>query len=131
MAKTLLPIKIKDARLVSWKKTIPKSIFKLNKNSQAGIVFNKKNIPIMFMFSTNALLDILSEIDEKLVDRFSSKEYASKSINPTGWLIDEIESKLSLKPAFIKSLQKAIEEAELQGWIPFSKIKTEVNKFKL
>ncbi|MBU2578953.1 hypothetical protein KKA09_02450 [Patescibacteria group bacterium] len=126
MAKLFLPTKLTDATVVPWEKVAPKSVFKLEKDSRAGVVLDKGGAPRIFIFDTNALLDVLSEIDEKLIDKLSDKEYASKSANPAGWLIDEIESKLPLRNDFIESLRKAIKEAQEKGWIPFSKI---LNKF--
>ncbi|MEA3463899.1 MAG: hypothetical protein U9R14_02390 [Patescibacteria group bacterium] len=126
MVKKLLPTKIKNAKLVPWEKLASKSVFKLGKDSRAGVVLDKQGAPIIFIFDTNALLDVLSEIDEKLIDKLSDKEYASKSVNPAGWFIDEIESKLPLKQDFVASLRKSIDEAKKKGWIPFSKIQADL-----
>ena len=108
--------------MVPWKKVVPLDVFKIKKGSRAGVVLDAKGTPQLFVFDTFALLDILSEIDEKLVDRLSIPDYHSKSINPAGWLIDELESHLPLNPLYIKSLKKAIDEADKKGWVSFSKI---------
>ena len=124
-SQSLLPDKLKDAKLVPWQKVVPFSVFKLKKGSRAGVVLDTKGTPHLFIFDTFALLDILSEVDEKLVDRLPISEYHSKSVNPAGWLIDELESRLPLNPKYIKSLKEAIDEANKKGWIPFSKIQKE------
>ena len=112
---------LKGSKLVAWTKSIL-SKFRLHKDSRAGIILDKNGVPQLFLFDTPAFLDILSTIDEALVDRLSDKEYNSKTANPAGYLIDEIEAKLPLNPKFVQSLKDAIEEANRRGWIPFSKV---------
>lgn len=124
--KALSAAKLKDAKLVPWRKVVPLSVFKLSKGSRAGVVLDKEGVPQLFIFDTFALLDILSTVDEALVDKLSPEDYYQKSVNPAGWLIDEIESRLPLNPKYVKSLKKAINEAEEKGWVPFSKIKREL-----
>lgn len=124
-AKSLLPAKLKDAKLLPWSKMIPSFVFKLKRGSRAGVVVDQDGIPHLFIFDTFALLDILSEIDERLVERLPVKDYHSKVINPAGWLIDELESRLPLNPGYIKSLKDAIDEADRKGWVSFSKIQKE------
>ena len=113
-------------RLSAWAKFAPKSVFPLEKSSRAGVVVDSKGKPQLFVFDTFALLDVLSEIDEKLVDELSDEAYASKEKNPAGWLIGEIESKLPLSSEYIQSLKSAVAEAERKGWIPFEKIEREL-----
>jgi len=125
--KKLLPAKISDAKLVSWERVSPKSVFPLERGSRAGVVVDRKGKPQLFIFDTSALLDVLSRIDEALVDRLRSDEYHSKQVNPAGWLIDEIEAKLPLKPEYIQSLKDAIDEANKKGWVPFEKIERELD----
>lgn len=125
-SKPVLPAKLKDARLLPWNKVTPLSVFKLRKDSRAGVVLDGNGVPHLFIFDTFALLDVLSEIDEKLVDRLTVPEYHSKSVNPAGWLIDELECRLPLNPRYIKSLKEAIDEANKKGWVPFSKIQKEL-----
>lgn len=122
----LLPAKLKSAKLILFNKLVPSSVFKLNRNSKAAVIIDKNGTPQVFIFDTFALLDILSKIDEALVDRLSTEEYHNKSVNPAGWLIDRIESKLPLNPKFILSLKKSIAEAKKKGWIPFEKIQQEL-----
>ena len=117
----LMVKKLKGAKLVAWTKSIL-SKFKLHKTSRAGIITDKNGVPQLFIFDTPAFLDVLSTIDEALVDSLPDEKYNNKSTNPAGWLIDEIESKLPLNPKFVQSLKDAIEEANKRGWIPFSKI---------
>jgi len=126
MTKSLLPDKLKNAKLVPWNKIVPLSVFKLKKGSRAGVVLDRNGTPQLFIFDTFALIDVLSEIDEKLVDRLPIPDYHSKSVNPAGWLIDELESRLPLDPKYIKSLKDAIDEANKKGWVPFSKIQKEL-----
>ncbi len=120
--KTLVVKKLKGAKLVSWSKSML-SKSKLNKDSRAGIIVDKNGTPQLFVFDTPAFLDVLSTIDEALVDRLPDDEYNSKSSNPAGWLIDEIEARLPLNPKYIQSLRDAVEEAKKRGWVPFSKVR--------
>ena len=119
--RSLLVKELEGAKLVGWTKSVL-SKFKLHKGSRAGIIIDKTGVPQLFIFDTPALLDVLSTIDEVLVDRLSDEEYHSKTANPAGWLIDEIEAKLPPNPQFVQSLKDAIEEAKRKGWIPFSKV---------
>ena len=114
-----LPAKLKSVKLLSFGKIAPASVFKLTKGSNAAVVVDKKGAPRIFLFDAFALLDVLSAIDEALVDRLSAKEYHDKSVNPAGQLIDLIESKLPLNPDFVASLKKSIAEAGKKGWVPF------------
>jgi len=125
--KKFLPTKLAKAKLISWAKVAPKKIFPLSKGSQAGVVIDSKGAPQLFIFNTFALLDMLSEIDERLADRLSDEEYHSKEINPSGWLIDEIESRMPLKPKYLKTLRSALNEAKKKGWIPFEKIERDLH----
>ena len=126
MIKKRLPIKLSNARLASWKKIVPPSVFPLEKDSRAGVVVDHEGKPHLFIFDTFAFLDLLSVIDERLVDHLSPKLYYSKESNPAGWLIDEIETKLPLNPKYITSLKEAIQEAQKKGWISFRKIEQEL-----
>ena len=119
--RSLVVKELKGAKLVGWTKSILSKL-KLHKGSRAGIIVDKGGVPQLFIFDTPALLDVLSTIDEVLVDRLSDEEYHSKTANPAGWLIDEIEAKLPPNPQFVQSLKDAIEEAKRKGWIPFSKV---------
>lgn len=118
--------KLKEAKLIPWKKIVPLSVFKLNKGSRAGVVIDKEGVPQIFIFDTPALLDVLSKIDEALVDKIAPKEYHSREFNPAGWLIDEIEARLPLNPKYVASLKEALNEANQKGWVPFSKIQAEL-----
>lgn len=109
-----------------FNKIAPASVFKLNKGSKAAVIVDKKDTPQLFIFDTFALLDVLSKIDEALVDRLSTEEYHNKAINPAGWLIDKIERQIPLNPDFILSLKKSIAEAKKKGWIPLKKIEEEL-----
>ena len=119
--KTLTAPELKNAKLVAWPKSIL-SKFKLPKDSKAGIVTDKNGIPQLFIFDTTAFLDLLSAIDDALVDRMTDEEYHSKSANPAGYLIDEIEARIPPHPEYIQSLKEAVKEANEKGWVPFSKI---------
>lgn len=121
-----LPTKQSGAKLVSWKRLIDASVIPISKKSRAAIVVDRRNVPLLFVFDTFAFLDVLSKIDEELVDRLSSKQYHSRKINPAGWVIDEIESKLPLRKDYILSLKKAINEAKEKGWIPVDRIEKDV-----
>lgn len=113
-------------RFMAWTKFAPKSVFPLEHGSRAGVIVGKEGTPRLFVFDTFALLDVLSEIDERLVDELSHEAYASKAKNPAGWLIEEIESKLPLNAEYVQSLKNAITEAQHKGWIPFEKIEQEL-----
>lgn len=109
-------------RLSAWARFVPKSVFPLERGSRAGVVVDSKGAPQLFVFDTFAFLDVLSQIDENLVDRLSHEEYASKETNPAGWMIGEIERKLPLNDEYVQSLKDAITEAKRKGWIPFETI---------
>ena len=126
MKTNLIPAKAKELKLLVWNKFKPLNVFKLGKGSKAAVILDKNGRPQLFLLDTSALLEMLSEIDEALVDKLTTQEYSSKSVNPAGWLIDELESKLPLKAEFVSSLKAAIAEANKKGWIPFSKIQTDL-----
>lgn len=126
MTKKYLPIKLSSAKLVSWKKIVPPSVLPVEKDSKAGVVIDAEGKPHLFIFDTFAFLDLLSTIDERLVDHLSPKLYYSKQGNPAGWLIDEIEAKLPLSSKYITSLKQAIKEAQKKGWVSFGKIEQEL-----
>ncbi len=126
MNKKELAVKeFKDAKLVPWSKSMV-SKFKLRKISRAGIIFDKSGAPQLFIFDTSAFMDLLTGIDDTLVDRLTDEEYNSKEANPAGWLIDQIETQIPLNPKFVQSLKDAIKEADRRGWIPFSKIQKNI-----
>jgi hypothetical protein len=118
---------VSPAKFLSWSKFVPKNVFPLEEGSRAAVVLDRKGSPQLFVFDTFALLDVLSEIDEKLVDELPHEAYASKETNPAGWLIGELESKLPLSSEYIQSLKNAIAEARRRGWIPFEKIERKLN----
>lgn len=122
-----IPAKRKSAKLIPLRKIVPASIFKLGRKSKAAVIVDRKGVPQVFLFDSFALLDLLSKIDEGLVDRLSSEAYHDPSVNLAGWLIDAIEAKLPVHPDFVHSLQKAIAEAKRKGWIPFEDIKQELD----
>lgn len=117
-----VPEQLKTAKLLAWKKLKFLNVVKLQRRSKAAVVVDKTGKPKLFLMDTSAFLDLLSTIDEPLLEKLSSEEYNSKSVNPAGWLIDEIEAKLPLKSKFISSLEKALEESNKKGWIPFSEL---------
>lgn len=115
-----------EAKLLPWQKWQPTRIFPLQEGSRAGVVVDKEGKPQLFVFDTHALLDLLSTIDEALADTLSTNDYHSKETNPSGWLIDEIESRLPVSQEYAQSLKDAIKEAEEKGWVPFEKVKEEL-----
>jgi hypothetical protein len=122
MRKRSLPVRVSNATLIPWERVVPKSVCSLEKGSRAALVVDRAGTPRLFVFDTSALLDVLSTIDERLVDHLSDEEYHSKDVNPAGWLIDEIESRLPLSAAYVQSLKDAIAEAKRKGWIPFEAV---------
>lgn len=124
--KKSLITKSSDA-LISWEKELPKAVFPLEKGSKAGVVVNRQGVPKLFIFDTFAFLDVLSKIDEVLLEKLSAEDYYSKNINPSGWLVDTIESKLPVNENHIKSLKSSIREAKKKGWIPFELIEKKFN----
>lgn len=122
----LLSTRRSGLRLVSWKSIMSTGVVPISKKSRAGIVVDGKGVPLLFIFDTFAFLDVLSKIDEELVDRLSSKDYHSKDANPAGWVIDEIETRLPLRKEYTASLKEAINEAREKGWISFEKIEQDV-----
>ena len=119
---SLASTKSKSLRLVPSAKFKLLKLFGISKPSKAAVAVDKNGNPQIFVLNTFALLDILSAIDEPLVDKLSIQEYHSKKHNPAGWLIDELESRLPLKKDFITSLKEALEEANREGWVPLSAI---------
>ena len=107
---------------ISWEKELPKTVFPLEKGSKAGMVVDRQGIPKLFIFDTFAFLDVLSKIDGVLFEKLSAEDYYSNKINPSGWLIDTIESKLPVNENHVKSLKSSIREAKKKGWIPFELI---------
>ena len=121
--KQSLPVRVAHTTLLRWERLVPKPVMPLGRGSRAGILVDKQGVPRLFVFDTFAFLDVLSAIDERLVDRLSDDAYHSKAANPAGWLIDEIEGTLPLNPEYIQSLKDAIAEAKRTGWIPFEDVK--------
>jgi len=117
---------LSNAVLVPWACISPTAVFPLEKGSRAGVVVDRAGRPQLFIFDTFALLDVLSHIDEALVDRLSPEDYHSKKANPAGWLVDVIEAKLPVRPEYIQSLRDAIDEANKKGWVPFEKIERDL-----
>lgn len=116
---------VKKLKFVEWDKFLPKSL-NFSKESNAGVILDKKKNPQFFIFNTPAFLDILSEIDENLSEKLTHSEYYSKSTNPAGYLIDKIESKMSEDQSFVQSLKDIVEESDKKGWLPFSRIQKEL-----
>jgi len=127
MRKRSWPVRVSNATLVPWERVVPKSVCSLEKGSRAGVVVDRAGTPRLFVFETAALLDVLSAIDERLVDRLSDEEYHSTEANPAGWLIDELEAKLPVSEEYVQSLKDAIAEAKRKGWIPFDVITRALN----
>ena len=123
MSKSLVP---KHSKLLPWSSWQPQAVFPLAEGSRAGVVVDKDGSPQMFVFDTNALLDLLSTIDESLADKLLDKDYHDKKINPSGWLIDEIEAHLPVSDEYAQTLKDAIDEAEQKGWVPFDQVKEEL-----
>ena len=117
-----LPAKSTNGKLRPFSKLVPSSVLKLEKGSKAAVLWDKSGAPKAFVFDTFAFLDVLSDIDNKLLDKLSDEEYHDKAFNPAGWLIDKIEAKLPLNPKFIAKLKKSIEEGNKKGWIPLEEI---------
>ncbi len=115
--KTIIKKASVSANAISWERAVPRSVFPLAKGSRAGVVLDQEGAPRIFVFDTGALLDVLSVIDEQLVDRLPTRDYYNRKVNPAGWLIDEIEAKLPLRKEYIISLKQAIIEAEKIGWV--------------
>ncbi len=105
MRKRSSSVRVSNVKHVSWARLVPKSVIPMTKGSRARVVLDRAGVPIVFVFDTAALLDLLSAIDERLVDRLPDDAYHSKEANPAGWLIDELESRLPLKTACIQSLK--------------------------
>ena len=120
--KHALSVRVSNAQLLPWERVAPKSVFPLERGSRAGVVMDRDGTPRVFVFDTAALLDVLSAIDERLVDRLPDDAYHSKAANPAGWLIDELEAKLPVSAAYVQSLREAIAEAKREGWIPFEAV---------
>ena len=120
--KRLMPARLGHAKLSPWKRVVSASVFPLSRGSKAGVVFDRGGMPRVFVFDTFALLDVLSAVDARLLDRLSDEEYHSKDANPAGWLIDELEAKLPVRESYLQSLKAAIAEATRKGWVPFDAV---------
>ena len=120
--KSSLPARLADVKVVPWERVAPKSVFPLERGSRAGVVLDRAGVPRVFVFDTFALLDVLSAIDERLLDRLSDEAYHAKEANPAGWLIDELEAHLPVREEYIQSLKEALAEAKRKGWIPFEAV---------
>ena len=120
--KKSLPVRVSRATFIPWERVAPKSVFPLARGSRAGVIVDRGGVPKVFVFDTAALLDVLSTIDERLVDRLPDAAYHSKAANPAGWLIDELEAALPISPAYVQSLRDAIAEAKRKGWVPLEAI---------
>ena len=108
-------------KIIKWKQYAPFANIKLSKGAKIGIIVDKKNIPQGFVFNTKGFIELLSLIDEKLADILPEKHYYSKKTNPAGWLIDKIEEQLPIDKKFEESLEKLLEEAEKEDWLPLKK----------
>ena len=128
MHKRSVPARASNAKLVPWEQVAPASVFPLAKGSRAGVIVDRDGTPRLFVFDTAALLDLLSTIDERLVDRLPDAAYHAKEGNPAGWLIDEIESRLPVSAAYVQSLKDAIAEAKHKGWVPFDTVARAVTR---
>jgi len=115
------------SKFLSWDKFIKKSSIKLDKNSQAGVISDEKGAPQLFLFDTFALLDILSEIDDRLADKLDHKDYHSQKFNPSHSLIAQIESRLPVNSDFIVSLKNSIKEAQEKGWVTLAQVQKELS----
>ena len=93
------------------------SPLKFGPGSHAGVVSDPHGHPQVFVFNTTALLDLLSTIDSALETRLSPTDYHSKTVNPAGWLIDEIESRLSPQKSLQITLREALLQVEKSGLI--------------
>ena len=111
----------KGVKLQDWNKFAPG--LKLEHGSQAVVVSDKQGVPRGFIFDAWAFLDLLSGIDEALIDKLSDKEYFSKISNMAGWLIDEIEEKLPVSDEFAESLRQEVVKAENGETVPWAEVK--------
>lgn len=98
----------------------------MEKGSEIRIMIGEKGKPEAFVFNTSGFLDLLSAMDEGLVDRLSSEDYHSSQANFAGWLIDQIEERLPVSKAAVESLKEALQESREKGWIQFDSIKNEL-----
>lgn len=112
----------KGLKLEAWSSISRFSKIKVSRGSKAVVYLDKNGTPKVFAFDTFALLDILSAIDEPLLDKLSDEEYHSAKTNPAGWMIDKIESRMPVHPKFAQSLKNAVREAGCKGWVPLSKL---------
>ena len=120
--KRSVPARVSHAKVIPWQRVVPKSAFPLERGSKAAVILDRAGAPRVFVFDTFALLDVLSTIDARLLDRLSDTAYHSKDANPAGWLIDELESHIPAREQYVQSLKDAIAEAERTGWVPFDAV---------
>lgn len=88
--------------------------------SNASVVIDRKGVPLGFVFGRDSFISFLERIDSEFEKKVKNPRQAFD--NPAGKLIDLIEERLPIKPAFIKDLKSSIAETKKNNWIPFEKV---------
>lgn len=101
------------AKMVSKKTGLP-SLYR------TSVVVDEKNQPLGFVFGRDSFISFLEKIDSEFEKKIDNPQKAFD--NPAGKLIDLIEEKLSINPAFAKELKSSIDRANKTGWIPFKDV---------
>lgn len=106
------------------KKVIPFSKFAKPGNlaslSNTSVIVDGKNTPLGFVFGRDAFISLCTTLDNEFEKRVADPRKAYD--NPAGKLIDLIEEKLPVNPAFAKDLKASIKDAKKSGWIPFEEV---------
>ncbi len=93
--------------------------------SGSSVVVNSKGIPLGFVFSRDSFISLCTVIDNEFEKRVKDQRKAFN--NPAGKLIDLIEERLPLNPAFVKDLKTSIFETRKSGWISLNEIANSLN----
>ncbi len=74
--------------------------------SGTSVMVDRNNVPLRFIFDTDAFISFLEYIDIEFEKNISNPDIAYN--NPAGKLIDLIEERLPLNPKFVKDLKKSV-----------------------
>lgn len=88
--------------------------------SNTSVVVDKKGHPLGFVFGRDAFISLLEHIDAEFEKNVMDPKQAYN--NPAGKLIDIIEEKMPLNPAFVKSLKSSVSKTKKSDWIPFEDV---------
>lgn len=88
--------------------------------SKTFVVVDENNIPLGFVFGRDSFISFCTTLDNDFEKKV--KDLKKAYDNPAGKLIDLIEERLPINPAFTKKLKSSISQAKKSGWIPLETI---------